>query len=149
MVEPLRVVAHGVARVRLAHCTGLDERNARAQRQHDVDVLLDQQQSHGAGIAQARECLDDLVDHRRLHALERLYIGKGQFEELLGIYTKKLDLTSDGDERIAIQSKIGQLYEDEVKDDKKATAQKSEKGSEPSDAPKKKKKKKKKKASDE
>src|SRR6185312_16491069 len=33
---------------------------------------------------------------------------------------KKLELTNDGDERIAIQSKIGQLYEDEVKDDQKA-----------------------------
>ncbi|MBA3458412.1 MAG: tetratricopeptide repeat protein, partial [Deltaproteobacteria bacterium] len=59
-------------------------------------------------------------NEQALDALERLYLGKGQFEELLGIYTKKLDLTNDGDERIAIQSKIGQLYEDEVKDDKKA-----------------------------
>ena len=51
---------------------------------------------------------------------QRLYLGKGQFEDLLKIYEKKLELTNDGDERIAIQSKIGQLYEDEVKDDKKA-----------------------------
>ncbi|MBL0214683.1 MAG: tetratricopeptide repeat protein [Myxococcales bacterium] len=59
-------------------------------------------------------------NEQALNALERLYLGKGQFEELLGIYTKKLELTNDGDERIAIQAKIGQLYEDEVKDDKKA-----------------------------
>jgi tetratricopeptide (TPR) repeat protein len=64
----------------------------------------------------------DEGNEQALDALERLYVGKGQFEELLGIYTKKLDLTNDGDERIAIQSKIGQLYEDEVKDDKKAVA---------------------------
>ena len=38
------------------------------------------------------------------------------------IYEKKLELSSDSDERIAIQSKIGQLYEDEVKDDDKAIA---------------------------
>ncbi len=59
-------------------------------------------------------------NEQALDALERLYLGKGQFEELLGIYTKKLELTNDGDERIGIQAKIGQLYEDEVKDDKKA-----------------------------
>src|SRR4029079_1962348 len=34
----------------------------------------------------------------------------------------KLALTEDGDARIAIQTKIGQLYEDEVKDDKQAIA---------------------------
>src|SRR6185436_13401259 len=55
-------------------------------------------------------------------ALERLYLGKGQFDDLLKVYEKKLELTTDGDHRIAIQSKIGQLYEDEVKDDKKAIA---------------------------
>ena len=64
----------------------------------------------------------DEGNEQALDALERLYIGKGQFEDLLGIYTKKLDLSNDGDERIAIQSKIGQLYEDEVKDDKRAVA---------------------------
>jgi tetratricopeptide (TPR) repeat protein len=61
-------------------------------------------------------------NEQALDALERLYLGKGQFQDLLDIYEKKLDLTTDGDQRIAIQSKIGQLYEDEVKDDKKAIA---------------------------
>ena len=64
----------------------------------------------------------DEGNEQALDALERLYLGKGRFEELLDVYEKKLELTSDGDERIAIQSKIGQLYEDEVKDDKKAIA---------------------------
>src|SRR4029079_17118552 len=45
-----------------------------------------------------------------------------QFEDLLGIYEKKLDQTHEADGRIAIQTKIGQLYEDEVKDDKQAIA---------------------------
>jgi len=40
-------------------------------------------------------------------------LGKAQFEDLLGVYEKKRRLTGDGDGRIAIQSKIGQLYEDE------------------------------------
>ncbi|HEY1546829.1 MAG TPA: tetratricopeptide repeat protein, partial [Kofleriaceae bacterium] len=64
----------------------------------------------------------DERNEQALDALERLYLGKGRFEELLRVYEKKLDLSTDGDERIAIQSKIGQLYEDEIKDDKKAVA---------------------------
>ncbi len=59
----------------------------------------------------------DEGNEQALDALQRLYLGKGQFQELLDIYERKLNLTHDGDERIAIQSKIGQLYEDEVKDD--------------------------------
>ncbi|MDB4956997.1 MAG: Tetratricopeptide 2 repeat protein, partial [Myxococcales bacterium] len=64
----------------------------------------------------------DEHNEQALDALERLFLGKGGFEELLKVYEKKLDLTNDPDERIAIQSKIGKLYEDEVKDDKKAVA---------------------------
>src|SRR4029078_9896711 len=64
----------------------------------------------------------DEGNEQALDALERLYLGKGQFSELLSVYEKKLELTHDGDARIAIQSKIGQLYEDEIKDDKKAIA---------------------------
>jgi tetratricopeptide (TPR) repeat protein len=64
----------------------------------------------------------DPGNEQALDALERLYLGKGQFQDLLDVYEKKLELTTDGDHRIAIQSKIGQLYEDEVKDDKKAIA---------------------------
>jgi golgin subfamily B member 1 len=59
-------------------------------------------------------------NEQALDALERLYVGKGRFTELLEVYERKLTLTSDGDERVRIQSKIGQLYEDEVKDDKAA-----------------------------
>jgi tetratricopeptide (TPR) repeat protein len=64
----------------------------------------------------------DERNEQAVDALQRLYLGKGQFEDLLKIYEKKLDLTNDADERIQIQLKIGQLYEDEVKDDKKAIA---------------------------
>ncbi len=70
-----------------------------------------------------RAILDlDAGNEQALDALERLYLGKGRFQELLDIYQKKLELSNDPDERIAIQSKIGQLYEDEVKDDHKAIA---------------------------
>jgi tetratricopeptide (TPR) repeat protein len=57
-----------------------------------------------------------------LDALERLYLGKGQFQPLLDVYAKKLELTHDVDARVDIQAKIGQLYEDEVKDDGAAIA---------------------------
>jgi tetratricopeptide (TPR) repeat protein len=64
----------------------------------------------------------DERNEQALDALERLFLGKANFEDLLRIYEKKLELTNDPDERIQIQSKIGQLYEDEVKDDQKAVA---------------------------
>ncbi|MEZ4399395.1 MAG: tetratricopeptide repeat protein [Kofleriaceae bacterium] len=64
----------------------------------------------------------DANNQDALDALERLYLGRGQFQALLDVYTKKLDLTHDVDERVDIQAKIGQLYEDEVKDDGKAIA---------------------------
>ncbi|HEY1558512.1 MAG TPA: tetratricopeptide repeat protein [Kofleriaceae bacterium] len=64
----------------------------------------------------------DERNEQSLDALDRLYLGKGRFEDLLNVYEKKLDLTGDADERVRIQSKIGQLYEDEIKDDKKAVA---------------------------
>ena len=79
----------------------------------EVDRALDMNQKILA--------LDD-ANEQALDALERLYLGKGTYQDLLDIYSKKLELTIDGDERIAIQSKIGQLYEDEVKDDAKAIA---------------------------
>src|SRR5688572_29068031 len=50
----------------------------------------------------------------------RRYLCKGRNYDMLDVNRKKLDLTTDGDQRIQIQSKIGQLYEDEVKDDAKA-----------------------------
>src|SRR5262249_48953680 len=80
--------------------------------QGDVDRALDMNRS----ILEI-----DAGNEQALDALERLYLGKQRYEDLLGIYAKKLELSNDGDERIAIQSKIGQLYEDEVKADTKAT----------------------------
>src|SRR5439155_1125640 len=62
----------------------------------------------------------DERNEQALDALDRLYLGKGRYEDLMSVYAKKLDLTNNADERIAIQSKVGQLYEDEIKDDQKA-----------------------------
>ncbi len=65
--------------------------------------------------------LDD-DNEAALAALERLYLGKEQFEDLLAVYEKKLELTPDADAQTEIRYKIGQLYEDEVKDDERAIA---------------------------
>jgi tetratricopeptide (TPR) repeat protein len=67
--------------------------------------------------------LDDR-NEQALDALEKLYRNKAQFEDLLKIYEKKLEVISgsDADARVALQSKIGLLYEDEIKDDKRAIA---------------------------
>ena len=68
-----------------------------------------------------RAILDiDESSEAAIAALERLYLGKSQYSELLDIYERKLELTMDGELRTEIQFKIGQLYEDEVKDDDKA-----------------------------
>ncbi len=63
--------------------------------------------------------LDD-SDPDALAALERLYVSLERYEELLDIYKRKLDLTTDPDQRTEIRFKIGQLYEEEVEDDAKA-----------------------------
>ncbi|HUJ57084.1 MAG TPA: hypothetical protein VLX92_01265, partial [Kofleriaceae bacterium] len=83
------------------------------QEQGDVDRALEMNRQILAIDERNEQALD---------ALDRLYLGKGRFEDLMKVYEKKLELTHDADERIAIQSKVGQLYEDEIKDDKKAVA---------------------------
>jgi golgin subfamily B member 1 len=55
-----------------------------------------------------------------LAALERLYLGRQEYEPLLDIYRRKLDLTLEGEARTQIQYKIGQLYEEDVRDDLQA-----------------------------
>ncbi len=63
-----------------------------------------------------------LDDHNEaaLAALERIYLGKQEYEALLDVYRRKLDLTVNADEQTQIRFKIGQLYEEEVGDDAKA-----------------------------
>jgi tetratricopeptide (TPR) repeat protein len=78
---------------------------------------------HDRALELNRQIIEiDPANQEALDALERLYLGKGQFQALLDIYEKKLELTSDVDQRVDIEAKIGQLYEDEVKDDRKAVA---------------------------
>src|SRR5262249_19327250 len=59
-------------------------------------------------------------DAAAIDALERLYLAKQRYEDLLAIYDRKLALVADAAARKDIQYKIGQLYEDEIGDDAKA-----------------------------
>jgi tetratricopeptide (TPR) repeat protein len=61
-------------------------------------------------------------DRDAIDALERLYLAKQRYPELLAIYDKKLALGADPEARKEIQYKVGQLYEEEIGDDAKAVA---------------------------
>ena len=82
--------------------------------QGDVDRALDMN----------RQILElDERNEQALDALERLYLGKGQLRGAARASTRRSSSSRTiPTSAIAIQSKIGQLYEDEVKDDKKAVA---------------------------
>jgi len=60
------------------------------------------------------EAEDDNAD--ALAALERLYRQTSRFADLLGIYEKRRDLATDGEEKKAIQYEIAKLYETEIHD---------------------------------
>lgn len=64
----------------------------------------------------------DESNEAAIAALERLYLGKERYEDLLDIYQRKLELTLDPELRTEIQFKIGHLYEEEIEDDDRATA---------------------------
>ena len=61
-------------------------------------------------------------DPQAIDALERLYLAKQRYTDLLAIYDKKLALIQDPTAKKDIQLKVGQLYEDEIGDDGKAIA---------------------------
>jgi len=84
-------------------------------------VLEQELSEHERALATNKQILElDESNEAALEALQRLFVGSGQFEDLLDVYRKKLDITVDGEVRTEIQYKIGQLYEDEVKDDDRA-----------------------------
>src|SRR5262249_54463589 len=65
--------------------------------------------------------LDD-NNPQAIEALERLYLMTERFEELLGIYQKKLQLTGDKEAKKEIRYKVASIFELEIKDQKKAVA---------------------------
>jgi golgin subfamily B member 1 len=74
-----------------------------------------------AALATNRKILAlDEKNPEAVDALERLYLAKQMYAELLAIYDKKLSLGGDGALRKEIRYKVGQLYEEEMGDDDKA-----------------------------
>jgi golgin subfamily B member 1 len=86
-------------------------------------VLRDEVRRVDDALAQFRAVYDaDSENPAAIAALEQLYRDTGRFSELLGIYEKKRDLTSDPSERKQILYAIGELYEHPIKDPKSAIA---------------------------
>lgn len=59
-------------------------------------------------------------DETAVFALERLYIATERYADLLAIYDKKLALARTADERRDVRFKLASLYEEEIKDQRKA-----------------------------
>ncbi|HSN99926.1 MAG TPA: tetratricopeptide repeat protein, partial [Candidatus Nanopelagicales bacterium] len=80
-------------------------------------VLLDEVKRVDDALAQFRAVYDaDSENAAAISALERLYRETGRFQDLLGIYQKKLELTSEPAERKQILYAIAELYEGELRD---------------------------------
>ena len=86
-------------------------------------VLLDEVKRVDDALAQFRAVYDaDGENAAAISALERLYRETGRFQELLGIYEKKRDLTDEPAERKQILYAIAELYEGELRDPPQAIA---------------------------
>ena len=90
-----------------------------------MQVVARVQESELGEIDRALETCRGILDldpqnEAAMGALERLYLGKQEFEELLAISRKKLDLTEEPEARREIQARIGQLYEVELEDQSRA-----------------------------
>jgi golgin subfamily B member 1 len=86
-------------------------------------VLRDEVKRIDDALAQFRAVYEaDGENSAAISALEQLYRDTGRFGELLGIYEKKRDLTSDPAGKKQIQYFIAELYENEIKDPKAAIA---------------------------
>ncbi|MEI7893108.1 MAG: tetratricopeptide repeat protein, partial [Myxococcales bacterium] len=84
-------------------------------------VLVDEVQRIDEALEVYRAVYDAEPEHpEALSALERLYRQTERFPELLGIYEKRRDLTSEPEEKRAIHYSIAKLYETEVRDRAKA-----------------------------
>jgi tetratricopeptide (TPR) repeat protein len=84
-------------------------------------VLVGEVQKIDDALAQYRAVHDaDPENAGALSALEQLYRQTGRFQDLLGVYEKKRELTADADARKPILYEIAKLYETEIKDLDKA-----------------------------
>src|SRR5262249_10160584 len=84
-------------------------------------VLLDEVKRIDDARGQVRAVFDtDGENADAIAALERLYRETGRFSDLLGIYEKKRDLTSEPEERKHILYAIADLYEHQIGDPRSA-----------------------------
>ena len=84
-------------------------------------VLVEEMNQVDEALAAYRAVYDaDSENAEALAALERLYRATSRYEDLLGIYEKRRELSSDFAEKKQISYEIAKLYETEVKDLDKA-----------------------------
>lgn len=80
-------------------------------------VLVEQLKNVDDALVAYRAVYDqDPENADAIEALERLYRQTSKFADLLGIYEKKRDLSSDPDEKKAISFEVAKLYENELQD---------------------------------
>src|SRR6478736_1248054 len=56
----------------------------------------------------------DPADAEALQAMDALYRGTGHWEELIGVFRRRIDLAQDGAESEAIYSQMAQVYEEKL-----------------------------------
>ncbi|MBK9265561.1 MAG: tetratricopeptide repeat protein [Polyangiaceae bacterium] len=79
----------------------------------EEDVL----QKHDAAIAVYGKILDlDPEDLSAIDQLINLYLGLSRWQDLLAVYTKKIELVPDTEEKKSIYYQMGAVYESEQKD---------------------------------
>ncbi len=79
----------------------------------EEDVL----QKHDAAIAVYGKILElDPEDLSAIDQLIKLYLGLSRWQDLLAVYTKKIDLVAETEEKKAIYYQMGAVYESEQKD---------------------------------
>ncbi len=79
----------------------------------EEDVL----QKHDAAIAVYGKILDlDPEDLSAIDQLIKLYLGLSRWQDLLAVYTKKIDLVAETEEKKNIYYQMGAVYESEQKD---------------------------------
>ncbi len=84
-------------------------------------VLVEEMQQVDEALTVYRAVYDaDSENAEALAALERLYRTTSRYSDLLGIYEKRRDLSTDHNEKKQISYEIAKLYETEVKDLDKA-----------------------------
>ncbi|HVJ90714.1 MAG TPA: tetratricopeptide repeat protein, partial [Labilithrix sp.] len=80
-------------------------------------VLVEEMQQIDEALTVYRAVYDaDSENAEALAALERLYRATSRYADLLGIYEKRRELSTDHDEKRQISYEIAKLYETEVKD---------------------------------